>query len=721
MKVSDNTLCFGNWRYSRETGTLSPRMAQQQAQAGQPETEGCPNNPPSMSSLVLEPRLHALLNYFLQHPQRVVSKTELLDQLWGNAEGTDAALMRAIGMLRKALQDNVKPPVYIETLSKRGYRWIATIDELPPEKPLQIPALPKQLAELRAGTVERHSDKAAAQLRPHFRQARQRRLMLLGAFFVCAITALTTSLLLFFGKTNFLPAFTRQSTISAMAGVEQKPLLSADQKQLFYQQQTQPGQWRWIAHQLSTHRKSFQTQQFLALSGAQWFSDELVFQGLTAEGCRIYRLDPERFNQGAVVWMPCQQLQEQGIAKAGKALLWLDVHTHTGATQLWHLNDTQPELLQSFPAAYRRPVATTVLQEQIYVLLQQDDFNTVLFRYQLSGAVIEKVADFPYAFHSMSGWDEQRLLLSGASGSFLFSARELKLVPLQLASGAYRDQQRVGHKLLATAVAKDAADLVPLETAGAGRGSDLLSSALWLTSNRTDQLLSWDQHQAALVSERSGLPQIWWFDGTKFSQLTRFQQWRQISQLLWTNGELYAVVEQQLYRVQLSDGSLQPGILPNRQLRHFAFCHGQWFWTELNHQQWLLKSLNPQQQPIELQPDIVNLRCAPEQSLLLLRQDNLLVRFWPASGVSKATGVQLNWRKRPANSWTSTASGFFWTDDNGQIWRQLWQSSQPESVVYPARLDVTALYGQLEQEPLFLQFARDPETDVVWLDSMPSE
>lgn len=715
MKVSDSPLCFGIWRYSRETGTLSLRPDELAFSSVDASAGASPD-----TSLVLEPRLHALLNYFLQHPEQIIPKNELLDQLWGSAEGTDAALMRAIGMLRKALRDNTKPALYIETLSKRGYRWIAPIEVLPPEKPLQVAAPSRQPAEWRA--PPKTADQAQVTIsRPPFRQARQRRLMLLSAFFICAVTALTISLLLFFGKTNFLPAFTRQSAISAIAGVEQKPLLSADRQQLYYQQQTQPGQWRWIAHQLSTHRKSFHEQQYQALSAAQWFNRQLVFQGLTAEGCHFYRLDPQQFSQKAVDWLPCQQLQEQGIASTDDELLWLDVQPQTGATQLWHLNDSQAELLQSFPAAYRRPVAINAQSQQAYILLQQDDFNTVLFRYQLAGAHLEKIADFPYAFHSMSGWDSQRLLLSGPAGSFIFSPTELKLVPLQLASGAYRDQQRVGSKLLATSVAKDAADLVPLEDAGDGRSSALLASAAWLTSNRTDHLLSWDHQQAALVSERSGLPQIWWFDGERLSQLTRFQQWRQISQLLWANGELHAVIDQQLQRVRLTDGSLQPVLFQHRQLRHFAFCHGQWFWAELNQHQWLLKSLNPQQQPIELQPDVVHLNCAPEQSLLLLKQDNQLVRYWPATAEQRATGVKLNWRQRPANSWASAASAIFWTDDKGQIWQQGWNEQQPAQVVHPAQLHVTALYGHPEQQQLFLEFARDPETDVVWLESEPTD
>ncbi len=221
--------------------------------------------------------------------------------------------------------------------------------------------------------------------------------------------------------------------------------------------------------------------------------------------------------------------------------------------------------------------------------------------------------------------------------------------------------------------------------------------------------------QAVLVSERSGLPQIWWFDGENIRQLTRLAQWRQISQLLWVDTQLHAVIDQQLFVVSLSDGSLTPVKFQDRQLRHFALCHQQWYWTELTHQQWQLKTLNQQQLPIELLADSVDVRCAIDNSLLLLQLDGSIVQFWPDSAKRQRLRWQLNWRELNDSSWTTTGLGLYWLDDAGQLWLSRWPLRHRELVPQPSLLKVSGLYGQLEQEQLFLQLAREAETDVVWL------
>ncbi|MDZ7870239.1 MAG: winged helix-turn-helix domain-containing protein [Rheinheimera sp.] len=680
-----------------------------------------PGTADNAHTIVLEPRLHELLNYFLRRPDLIHAKSDLLDAVWGDAEGTDAALMRAIGVLRKLLQDTSKPATYIETLSKRGYRWVAPLQIAPTVVPDKVALKLKTPVTASLATEPDSTAGAEAVISAQLRRRRekQRRLGLLSAFFVCAVSALVISLLLFFGKTNFIPSFTQQVTISAMAGREQKPLLSLDHETVYYQQQTVERQWRWIAHHLSNHRKQLQVQQFSSLGAAQWFGDQLVFQAKQQHKCSIFRIRPEQLDVEAEAWLPCRQFMAQGLAAQGDELVWLDQHIESGAPQLWRLNGQKAELQQTFSAAYRRPVAVLLDHKQVWVLLQQDDFNTSLFRVNLNTAALHKVADFPYAFHTLSGWDDKRLLLSSPAGSFIFSTEQSQLIPLQLASGAFVDQQRVADRLLATQIPRDSADLLPLQPATSGRTSTLLSASPWLSSNKTDQLLSWNAAQAALVSERSGLPQIWWFDGTKVSQLTRFSQWRQITQLLWAGTELHAVIDQQLFVVSLSDGALTPVLFQDRQLRHFAVCNKQWYWAEFGHQQWQLKTLNQQQIPIELLADSIDVRCAPDHSLLVLQQDGRMLRVWPDSGQQQALPWRLNWRQLNGNSWTTTSTGLYWLDTDGQLWQARWQQMQSERVQSPELLQVTGLYGQLDHEQLFLQLTRDPETDVVWLQPQP--
>jgi serine/threonine-protein kinase len=75
----------------------------------------------------LEPRAFDLLVYLIEQRGRVVEKQELFDRVWKEAFVTDNALTRAIKEIRRAIGDDASSPRYIETLPKRGYRFIAEV------------------------------------------------------------------------------------------------------------------------------------------------------------------------------------------------------------------------------------------------------------------------------------------------------------------------------------------------------------------------------------------------------------------------------------------------------------------------------------------------------------------------------------------------------------------------------------------------------------------
>jgi TolB-like protein/DNA-binding winged helix-turn-helix (wHTH) protein/Flp pilus assembly protein TadD len=70
-----------------------------------------------------------LLEILLEHPGEVVTREELRSRVWRseNFGDFDQALNIAIGKLRSALGDSAESPRFIETLPKRGYRFIADV------------------------------------------------------------------------------------------------------------------------------------------------------------------------------------------------------------------------------------------------------------------------------------------------------------------------------------------------------------------------------------------------------------------------------------------------------------------------------------------------------------------------------------------------------------------------------------------------------------------
>jgi eukaryotic-like serine/threonine-protein kinase len=75
----------------------------------------------------LEPKVLRLLIYLIENRNQLVRKQELLDKVWQDAVVTENALTRAVGLLRKALNDDSRVPRFIETVPTVGYRFIAKV------------------------------------------------------------------------------------------------------------------------------------------------------------------------------------------------------------------------------------------------------------------------------------------------------------------------------------------------------------------------------------------------------------------------------------------------------------------------------------------------------------------------------------------------------------------------------------------------------------------
>ncbi len=76
----------------------------------------------------LPPRALAVLTTLLATPGVVVSKQALMDAVWPGTFVTESSLLEAIGLVRDALGDDRKNPAYIQTVHRRGYRFIATVE-----------------------------------------------------------------------------------------------------------------------------------------------------------------------------------------------------------------------------------------------------------------------------------------------------------------------------------------------------------------------------------------------------------------------------------------------------------------------------------------------------------------------------------------------------------------------------------------------------------------
>jgi TolB-like protein/DNA-binding winged helix-turn-helix (wHTH) protein/cytochrome c-type biogenesis protein CcmH/NrfG len=79
----------------------------------------------------LRPKTFAVLRYLVEHAEQLVTKDELMSAVWPDTVVGDDALTGCIRDLRKVLGDEAKKPRYIETVHRRGYRFLPPVTTQP--------------------------------------------------------------------------------------------------------------------------------------------------------------------------------------------------------------------------------------------------------------------------------------------------------------------------------------------------------------------------------------------------------------------------------------------------------------------------------------------------------------------------------------------------------------------------------------------------------------
>ena len=104
--------------------------------------------------VALPPKAFAVLCTLARQPGKLTKKEELLDAVWGHRHVSESVLKTTISQVRTALADPVAKPRYIETASRRGYRFIGVILGAPlPARPAPQ-ALPQTGVEVKPAVAE---------------------------------------------------------------------------------------------------------------------------------------------------------------------------------------------------------------------------------------------------------------------------------------------------------------------------------------------------------------------------------------------------------------------------------------------------------------------------------------------------------------------------------------------------------------------------------------
>lgn len=81
--------------------------------------------------VLLSPRSFDVLWVLVQHSGSLVGKTSLMDAVWRDTAVEENSLARAISDIRRALGEGAKESRFIETMSRRGYRFLGEVTAVP--------------------------------------------------------------------------------------------------------------------------------------------------------------------------------------------------------------------------------------------------------------------------------------------------------------------------------------------------------------------------------------------------------------------------------------------------------------------------------------------------------------------------------------------------------------------------------------------------------------
>src|SRR6266568_2550504 len=103
---------------------------------------------PAEERILLAPKAFAVLRYLVEHSGRLVTHDELFEALWPKTYVQPEVLKSHIAAIRAVLGDDARKPIFIETQSRRGYRFIAPVTEDAPARSSRPTNLPEPFSEL---------------------------------------------------------------------------------------------------------------------------------------------------------------------------------------------------------------------------------------------------------------------------------------------------------------------------------------------------------------------------------------------------------------------------------------------------------------------------------------------------------------------------------------------------------------------------------------------
>lgn len=91
--------------------------------------------------VAVQPQVFALLLLLIENRERVVSKDEIIDQVWDGRIVSDSTLNARINAARRAVGDTGDAQLVVKTFPRRGFRFVAPVEQADSKRKAQAPKI----------------------------------------------------------------------------------------------------------------------------------------------------------------------------------------------------------------------------------------------------------------------------------------------------------------------------------------------------------------------------------------------------------------------------------------------------------------------------------------------------------------------------------------------------------------------------------------------------